>query len=68
LDNSNDDKGVAFLYYDKHDKPCTLLLLIDQSYVRQLSNTASNPASMRSKLRDTCVSARLDASNISRDV
>ncbi|KAL3470106.1 ankyrin repeat-containing domain protein [Aspergillus californicus] len=65
LEGNPNDEGLAFFYCDKKDKPRTLLLSILQSYVRQLSTPVRHPGSMRSKLREACVSAKNEGSDLS---
>ncbi|KAJ5090117.1 NACHT nucleoside triphosphatase [Penicillium argentinense] len=60
--SKGNDEGFAFFYCgrdEKHTQPLTIL----QSFVRQLSTTRSNPASMQAKLQASCKEAREEGTN-----
>ncbi|KAJ5104243.1 NACHT nucleoside triphosphatase [Penicillium argentinense] len=60
--SKGNDEGFAFFYCgkdEKHTQPLTIL----QSFVRQLSTTRNNPASMQAKLQQACKEAREEGSN-----
>lgn len=56
--NPPKDEGFAFFYCDRDDPPRTKPLSVLQSFVRQLSTTASNPGAMQIKLQEACKEAR----------
>ncbi|GFF21989.1 isoform 2 of ankyrin repeat domain-containing protein 50 [Aspergillus udagawae] len=57
------DEGFAFFYCGRDEsrsQPLTIL----QSFVRQLSTTASNPEAMQAKLQESCKKARENGTNL----
>ena len=56
--NPPKDEGFAFFYCDRDDPPRTKPLSVLQSFVRQLSTTASNPGAIQIKLQEACKEAR----------
>ncbi|GIJ81561.1 hypothetical protein Asppvi_000060 [Aspergillus pseudoviridinutans] len=56
------DEGFAFFYCGR-DESRSQPLSILQSFVRQLSTTASNPEVMQAKLRESCKKARENGTN-----
>lgn len=58
LEEDPKDEGFAFFYCDRNEAKRAQPLSILQSFVRQLSTTASNPKLMQIQLRNACKTAR----------
>jgi ankyrin repeat protein len=57
------DEGFAFFYCKRDDPPRDQPLAVLQSFVRQLSTTASHPESMQIELQQSCERARENGTN-----